>query len=187
MEILGNILLIIVSICTFISYFPQIIKCLITRKGEDLSVWSWILWVLSSLAYTLYAVLCTNTVMLIIETSLELIFCLTILICAIVFRDKKKIKTVTICGSLRFEKEMIQIAAELETKKNYCVIQCVYGLNNITEEEIKRVGEIHYKKIDISDAIYVVNIGGYIGDSTKKEIAYAKAHKKEIIYHESII
>ncbi len=96
-------------------------------------------------------------------------------------------KVVTVCGSLRFEKEMIQIAAELETKKNYCVIQCVYGLNNITEEKKKRIGEIHYKKIDKSDAIYVVNIGGNIGESTKKEIAYAKAHEKEIIYHESII
>ncbi len=95
-------------------------------------------------------------------------------------------KVVTMCGSMRFEKEMIKIAAELETKKNYCVIQCVYGLKNITEEEKKQIGVIHYKKIDISDAIYVVNISGHIGESTKQEIGYAKAHNKEIIYHESI-
>ncbi len=92
METLGNILLIIVSICTFLSYFPQIIKCLKTKKGEDLSIWSWVLRVVSSLAYTLYAILCQDTVMLIVETSLELLFCVIILICAIVFRKKKNVK-----------------------------------------------------------------------------------------------
>ena len=89
MEILGNILLGIVSVCTFVSYFPQIVKSLNTKKATDLSVWSWILWVVSSLAYTLYAVLCTNSFMLIFETSMELIFCIIILTCAIAFRKNK--------------------------------------------------------------------------------------------------
>ena len=42
----------------------------------------------------------------------------------------------------------------------------------------------HYRKIEISDAIYVVNIGGYIGEATKRAIAYAKKMGKEIMYHE---
>ena len=54
---LGNILLGIVSFCTFISYFPQIVKLIKTKKSEDLSVQSWILWVTSSLAYTLYHII----------------------------------------------------------------------------------------------------------------------------------
>lgn len=87
---LENILLGIVSVCTFISYFPQIIKSLKTKSAEDLSVWSWVLWVVSSLAYTLYAVLCTNSFMLIFETALELGFCIIILLCAIFFRKNKK-------------------------------------------------------------------------------------------------
>lgn len=90
MGVFGNVLLAIVSVCTFASYFPQIVKCLRTKKSEDLSIWSWILWVTSSLAYTLYAVLCQNNFMLIFETSLELLFCIIILICAIVFRDKNR-------------------------------------------------------------------------------------------------
>ena len=73
---LENILLAIVSICTFISYFPQIIKSLRTKQAEDLSIGSWILWVVSSLANTLYAILCTSSVMLIFETCLKLTFCL---------------------------------------------------------------------------------------------------------------
>ena len=82
------ILLGIVSVVTFISYFPQIVKCLRTKQAEDLSVWSWVLWATSALSYTLYAFLCTNSVMLIFESCLEFGFCLTILICAIVYRKK---------------------------------------------------------------------------------------------------
>ena len=54
---LGNILLGIVSICTFISYLPQTLKLIKTKKSEDLSIQSWILWVVSSVSYTLYALI----------------------------------------------------------------------------------------------------------------------------------
>lgn len=84
---LGNILLGIVSLCTMISYLPQTIKLLKTKKSNDLSINSWILWVVSSLSYTLYAVLCSGEFMLIFETSLELFFCLTILSLAIRYRN----------------------------------------------------------------------------------------------------
>lgn len=86
---LSNILLGIVSVCTFISYFPQIVKSLKTKKASDLSVLSWIIWVISSLCYTLYAILCTNSFMLIFETAMELSFCITILVLAIVYRKNK--------------------------------------------------------------------------------------------------
>lgn len=84
---LGNILLGIVSICTFISYCPQTVKLIKTKKAEDLSIQSWILWVTSSLAYTIYAIVISKDFMLIFETSLELTFCLTILILAIKYRN----------------------------------------------------------------------------------------------------
>lgn len=83
---LGNILLSIVAFCTFISYFPQTIKLIRTKKSSDLSIGSWILWVTSSFSYTLYAVLVSKDGMLIFETSLELFFCLVILILAIIYR-----------------------------------------------------------------------------------------------------
>ena len=84
---LGNILLGIVSICTFISYFPQTMKLIKTKKSNDLSIQSWILWVTSSLAYTIYAMVVSKDVMLIFETSLELSFCLIILMLAIRYRN----------------------------------------------------------------------------------------------------
>ena len=83
---LGNILLGIVSICTFISYLPQTLKLIKTKKSEDLSIQSWILWVVSSVSYTLYAVIVSKDFMLIFETSLELTFCLIILVLAIKYR-----------------------------------------------------------------------------------------------------
>ena len=44
--------------------------------------------------------------------------------------------------------------------------------------------DMHKRKIDMSDAIYVINVGGYIGESTKSEIAYALAHDKKVLYLE---
>lgn len=95
-------------------------------------------------------------------------------------------KIVTICGSIRFAKEMQDISFNLASKQGYCVIQCVYnnGETKLTPQEKENIVSAHWKKIDISDAIYVVNIGGHIGESTKNEIEYAKKHGKEIIYHQ---
>ena len=93
--------------------------------------------------------------------------------------------TYTICGSMRFAEEMKKIAYYLETRKGYNILQCVYCEDKIapTDEDLKHLEKAHYKKIDLSDGIYVVNIGGYIGDSVKKEIEYAQRYGKEIIYH----
>ena len=94
-------------------------------------------------------------------------------------------KTVTVCGSMRFAESMKNIAFELETRHNINVIQCIYNESEkiITESEKENIVKAHYHKIDISDAIYVVDIDGYIGQSVKEEIEYAKSKGKEIIYH----
>lgn len=96
-----------------------------------------------------------------------------------------KTKVVTICGSMRFKDERV-IAEKLEIENGWCVIQCIYGGNNrsYSPKEIETLGMLHSAKIDISDAIFVVNVGGYIGESTKNEIKYAKERGKEVIYLE---
>ncbi len=91
-------------------------------------------------------------------------------------------KVVTICGSMKFQDKMMEVAKDLEVKNKYLVIQCVYATSEFSEEEQKILGDLHYKKIDISDAIYVVNVDGYIGNTTSKEIEYAKKLGKEVIY-----
>ena len=95
-------------------------------------------------------------------------------------------KIVTICGSMKFAKEMQKIAVELAVAKGWCVLQCVYDLDwtNLTSENKELIKNEHFKRIELSDAIYVVNIGGYLGNSTKEEIEYANNLGKEVIYHE---
>ncbi len=94
-------------------------------------------------------------------------------------------KTVTMCGSMRFEEEMQKIAFKLEAKQGYTVLQCVYNTENIEilPDDKRRLEAAHFKKIEMSDAIYIVDIDGYIGEQVKKEILYAKSNGKEIIYH----
>lgn len=98
------------------------------------------------------------------------------------------IKIVTICGSMKFENEMIKIATVLELKYGWCVLQCVYNFDNITisKKDMEKIKKAHYKRISISDAIYVLNINGYIGQAVTDEIAFAKKLNKQIIYHEKL-
>lgn len=95
-------------------------------------------------------------------------------------------KIVTICGSMKFKDKMMEVAKDLEINNEYIVIQCVYSNDKFNEEEQGILADLHYKKIDISDAIYVVNVDGYIGPSTNKEIEYAKKLGKEVMYLESV-
>ncbi len=88
----GDILLMIVSICTFVSYLPQIVKSLTTGKTEDLSIWAWILYVTSSVCYTAYAIFYQSNILLIVQTTLESIMCAIILTLAICFGERRKNK-----------------------------------------------------------------------------------------------
>ena len=96
-------------------------------------------------------------------------------------------KTYTICGSMKFAEDMKKIAYDLEISKDirYNILQCVYCEDNIvpTEDELLKLEDAHYRKIDLSDGIYVVNMDGYIGTSVKKEIEYAERHGKGVLYH----
>jgi len=93
-------------------------------------------------------------------------------------------RVVAICGSMRFWEAMQQAAWELETKRGYCILPCVMMPEgaNVTQQDLDRLEEAHRKKIDLSDAIYVVNPGGYIGEAVRSEIEYAKSKGKEILF-----
>ena len=94
-------------------------------------------------------------------------------------------KVVTLCGSMRFSKQMQKIAIALETKHGCCVITPVVDADvPISAEAMAALGKAHYRKIDLADAVYIVNLGGYIGEAVSKEICYAREHNKEIVYHE---
>ena len=94
-------------------------------------------------------------------------------------------KIITLCGSMKFQKEMMEIAQKLALEGN-CVLTPIYpAIENIelTDEQIEILKEGHRKRIALSDAIYVVNVDNHIGVSTSLEIQYAKMLGKEIIYY----
>ena len=98
-------------------------------------------------------------------------------------------KIVTLCGSLKFKNEMMSVAEKMSLE-GYCILTPVYLISDnieITKEQILKLKEEHFKRIELSDAILVVNINNYIGDSTNIEIEYAKRLDKEIIYYTDLI
>ena len=98
-------------------------------------------------------------------------------------------KIITLCGSLKFKKEMMEIAEKMALDGN-CVLTPVYPvLENYkrTDRQLELLKEAHFKKIELSDSILVVNINNYIGNSTNLEIEYAEKLGKEIIYYIDLI
>ena len=98
-----------------------------------------------------------------------------------------KMKIITVCGSLRFIKEMMEITEKMELQGN-CMLVPIYNPNkaskdDFTEEEALMLDKMHKERIKLADAILVVNVDAYIGDSTRKEIEYAKSLGKEILYY----
>ena len=98
-----------------------------------------------------------------------------------------KRKIVTICGSVRFWDKFLEISERLELEQGDAVIGIVPHVMDrpLTGAEKALMGKLHRAKIDLSDAIFVVNVDGYIGESVRSEIAYAKEKGKEILYLEN--
>lgn len=98
-------------------------------------------------------------------------------------------KIITLCGSLKFQKEMM-IVAEKMALEGDCILTPVYPtIENLkrSEEQLQKLKEEHFKRIELSDAILVINVNNYIENSTSLEIQYAKELGKEIIYYTDLI
>jgi len=91
---------------------------------------------------------------------------------------------ITLCGSARFRNEIDEAQKKLTLQGHQIfTIENLVGIE-ITKETESMLASSHKKKIDLSDAIYVINVNGYIGASTSSEIEYAKSKGKEILYLE---
>ena len=98
-------------------------------------------------------------------------------------------KIVCICGSSRFYQQY-QEAEYRETMEGRIYLSIGFyphatkechgeGVGATSDEKIA-LDELHKRKIDLADEVFVVNVGGYIGDSTKSEVTYARHHGKPI-------
>ena len=101
-------------------------------------------------------------------------------------------KIICLCGSSRFCSEMAVIAWEFE-KEGYITLglhllpaDYTPAESHLAEVEgvAQKMDELHLRKIDLADEVFVVNIGGYIGESTSREIQYAQDNGKIVRYLE---
>ena len=99
-----------------------------------------------------------------------------------------KYKVITLCGSTRFKDEFMEQQKRLTLEG--CIVISVglfghSGDNEVWSDGVKAMlDDMHKRKIDMADGIFVINVGGYIGSSTRSEIEYALAHGKTVEYLE---
>lgn len=100
-------------------------------------------------------------------------------------------KVITLCGSTKFKEDFLRVQEELTLQGNIVLSVGLFAhadnkLNVITDEIKVMLDDMHKRRIDMADAIYVINKDGYIGESTKSEIWYSILNNKEIIYMEPL-
>lgn len=97
-----------------------------------------------------------------------------------------KYKVITLCGSTKFKDEFMQVQKDLTLQGNIVISVGLFELSDDNEvwtnNAKEMLDDMHKRKIDMADEIFIINVGGYIGTSTKSEIEYAKAKGKNINY-----
>ena len=97
---------------------------------------------------------------------------------------------ITLCGSTRFKEQFIEAQKRLTLAGNIVICVGLFGHNGDnevwTEGTKEMLDDMHKRKIDLADGIYVINVGGYIGQSTRSEIDYARRTGKTIEYLEEV-
>lgn len=93
-------------------------------------------------------------------------------------------KVVTLCGSTRFKDDFFRVQKELTLEGNIVISVGLFGHSG--DDEVWTAGtkemldDMHFSKIDMADEIFVVNPGGYVGESTAREIGYALSCGKPV-------
>ena len=108
-----------------------------------------------------------------------------------------KYKVITLCGSTRFKEQFMEAQKRLTLEGNIVISVGLFG--HAGEQEVwdgmdegtlskkkEMLDDMHKRKIDMADEIYVINVGGYIGDSTRSEIQYAEEHGKNVRYSQDV-
>ena len=101
-----------------------------------------------------------------------------------------KFKVITLCGSTKFKDEYLKAQKDLTLQGNIVISVGLFGHSGDdevwTEGMKEMLDNMHKRKIDMADEIFVINVGGYIGESTRSEIEYAIKNGKTVNYLEPI-
>lgn len=99
-----------------------------------------------------------------------------------------KFKIITLCGSTKFKDEFIAEQKRLTLEGNIVISVGLFGHSGDdevwSESKKEMLDEMHKRKIDLADEIFIINVGGYIGSSTMSEIEYAQKTTKPVRYLE---
>ena len=106
-------------------------------------------------------------------------------------------RIITLCGSTRFKDEFMETQKRLTLEGNIVISVGLFGHSGDNEvwesmdegtltKTKEMLDDMHKRKIDMADEIFVINVDGYIGSSTKSEIAYAESKGLPIKYYENI-
>ena len=99
-------------------------------------------------------------------------------------------KVITLCGSTRFEAEFAEVNQRLTIEGCVVISLGMFRLPDLPDDDgaaessglTRRLGDVHFQKIRMADEVYVVDPGGYVGESTRREIAYAESLGKPVRY-----
>ncbi len=100
---------------------------------------------------------------------------------------QQKFKVIVLCGSVRFKEIFLREQKRLTLQGKIVLVPELLGENTKDILKIKEtLAQMHKQKIDMADEIFVINVGGYVGETTKSEIAYALSQQKTVRYLEPI-
>ena len=95
---------------------------------------------------------------------------------------------ITLCGSTRFKDAFLAAQKRLTLEGNIVISVGLFGHSGDAEamnaDTKAMLDDMHKRKIDMADEIYMINVGGYIGESTRSEIEYARATGKTVRFLE---
>lgn len=97
-----------------------------------------------------------------------------------------KPKIVCLTGSTKFKKEYLEYNKFFTINGLIVLTVGFFGHTDGWDGDKKKLDELHFRKIDLADEIFVINVNGYIGESTRNEINYAIKQKKPVFYHHKI-
>src|SRR6267142_5719814 len=93
---------------------------------------------------------------------------------------------VCLCGSTKFKDEFLDLnmTLTLEGKIVVSVGTFMHADNLLLEADKRRLDLLHLRKIDLADEVLIINVRGYIGKSTARELAYAIYRHKRVVFLE---
>ena len=101
-------------------------------------------------------------------------------------KEKDFPEIVTLCGSTKFKQQYLEMEKRLSLEGKI-VLSCNLfnhaDNEDLTGDEQEMLDELHLRQIDLSNSVYIIDVGNYIGESTKREIEYAKSQGKNIRYY----